>query len=533
MKRFLDYEMPVFIFLVTLLLFPVLISKYFVTLDGPCHLYNAYMLKNWINHEHIDFYSKFYSINHNPDPNWFSHIVLAGFMMILPALWAEKLLLVLYIVLFAFSFRKIITFFTPGNKWLSLIILPFIYHRTFQMGFYNYCFSLVFMLCTVAVFIYLLKQQKPVILAITCLCMFFITYMAHPIGYLVAIVICGGIWIFNYATCVLAGKSARQILYSGVALALSIAPSMVMLLIFLKRRSVHETVPGTETFSALIAHLFNMELITTISTDEVFWGKLTFMVCVVLVVAGIITKVRRGKIEAYDVFGLGAIGFFAFYFLSPSGIGGAGVLSVRIVAMPFILLMLWFGCIEWNKYVKWGVTFFFGLVTVILIVVRLPIHIASSQLVDEYTTAGKKVKPLSIVLPLNYSYTGIDKNGLPLNKRTWIFTHALNYIAIDKPLIMLDNYEANTGYFPFIWHPEKNPFSYICKQGSIEVIPPQPDIEPYEKQVGDTVNYVLISCLTREYAHHPYTIDVFNQLNKNYNKIYTSPTGRIMLYRHK
>ena len=41
---------------------------------------------------------------------------------------------------------------------------------------------------------------------------------------------------------------------------------------------------------------------------------------------------------------------------------------------------------------------------------------------------------------------------LPINlHENWMYQHLSNYLGADKPLILLDNYEAATGYFPVKW----------------------------------------------------------------------------------
>lgn len=42
------------------------------------------------------------------------------------------------------------------------------------------------------------------------------------------------------------------------------------------------------------------------------------------------------------------------------------------------------------------------------------------------------------MLPVNYSVN-------------WLHAHFSNYLGIEKPLVILENFQANDGYFPLVW----------------------------------------------------------------------------------
>jgi hypothetical protein len=57
---------------------------------------------------------------------------------------------------------------------------------------------------------------------------------------------------------------------------------------------------------------------------------------------------------------------------------------------------------------------------------------------------SKHIEPNSVVLPLNFS-------------GHWITGHFSNYLGIDKPMIILENYECSVGYFPVTWNDQEFP----------------------------------------------------------------------------
>ena len=69
---------------------PVWSGRFFVTGDGPCHVYNARILLDYFLGRHFGFYDPFYSLNTNFEPNWFGHLWLAFFQAFFAPETAEK-----------------------------------------------------------------------------------------------------------------------------------------------------------------------------------------------------------------------------------------------------------------------------------------------------------------------------------------------------------------------------------------------------------------------------------------------------------
>jgi len=177
--------------LLVLHLIPLFFGKYFLTQDGPSHLYNAFILKDMIlNHHSI--YAQYFDINKVPNPNWLVSVFYALAMMVLPAFLAEKIFLVLYVLLLPLSFRFLIRQINPGSGFMALLIFPLVYNITFFLGFFNFCFSLIFYFYAVG---YWLKYQGVFNLKrqITFLVLVTVTYFSHPVSF---VILCMTIGIF-------------------------------------------------------------------------------------------------------------------------------------------------------------------------------------------------------------------------------------------------------------------------------------------------------------------------------------------------
>jgi hypothetical protein len=122
-------------------LVPVWAFPFVPTQDGPSHLDNAQVLQRL--GTSAAGYEAYFEVRAEPIPNWTSHLLLAALLYVVPPLIAEKLLVSLYVLGFAGSFRYFLGAFGERTRPISWLGLLFVYNRCFWMGFYNYCLSLV------------------------------------------------------------------------------------------------------------------------------------------------------------------------------------------------------------------------------------------------------------------------------------------------------------------------------------------------------------------------------------------------------
>ncbi|MBC7864115.1 MAG: hypothetical protein IAF38_14155, partial [Bacteroidia bacterium] len=142
--KFLLTEKAAFYVVVFANVYMILSWKFFMTLDGPLHFYNANIIKHlWLG----DFpeASNRYKFNEIPVPNWAGHFILAFLQLIFKGEVAEKIFYSSLFFFFPVSFRYLIRSIRPDNTQLSFLIFPFIFSGIFYMGFFNLSIALIFM----------------------------------------------------------------------------------------------------------------------------------------------------------------------------------------------------------------------------------------------------------------------------------------------------------------------------------------------------------------------------------------------------
>ena len=122
-------------------LLPLWIFRYFPNQDGPSHIYNAYVLKEYHKHENYRLREVF-KLNLTLFPNWTSHALMALLMYVFPPLVCEKILLSLCIALLPLSLFYFLDAVDKGKILFGLLGFIYAYNYPLHMGFYNFALSM-------------------------------------------------------------------------------------------------------------------------------------------------------------------------------------------------------------------------------------------------------------------------------------------------------------------------------------------------------------------------------------------------------
>ncbi len=219
----------------------------------------------------------------------------------------------------------------------------------------------------------------------------------------------------------------------------------------------------------------------------------------------------------------------------PNTLAGGSILSIRFQCIPYILLLFWYSSLNWHNAFRWIILCVSTIIGIGFILVRQPFHRLASNMVVEYTSVRNHIEDRSTVLPLSFSHNGRLPSGKLVSDRIWLFMHAGDYIGTDKSLVLFGNYEANTGYFPFTWVWDRNPYRHLQIDGrGVEDQPPSADILLYsEKSWIGTIDYVITWCLDDFVREADATKHILSQLDKGYDNIFTSENGLAVLYKRK
>lgn len=469
-----------FVLLINLVL--LCLTRFYPSMDGPAHLYNSNLLfKLLTGNESL---SEYYSINSLPVPNYSSHFILAVFGSFLPGWLAEKMLLIIYVSGMALSFRYLVKVLNPQNNYLSLLIFPFIYSFLFHLGFYNFSISFILLFTTLG---YWLRNRDT-----GAFSNYFLLVVLFLLAYFSNVLIFGflgltiGFYIvyFSFIHFWQNKNIAEAIRFGSKKLAMLLIvslPGLILLFVFYTNVNFF---PSDQSYPAkeLIKWINDARpfIVYDYVGEEIVTEQL-FHILLILIVLSYIPKKNRDEsgrtfiINASSVIVIPLLLSLALLFITPSG-SGAGMMSDRYCLLVYIFGLIWIIA----RTVHFKINYYLTVIVLLLHFGLLLKHINGSirELDADAGTINQVenyIEENSVVLPVNLS-------------DSWLEPHFSNYMGADKPMVILENYEASVGWFPVKWNANL-PNTFLAGKNSVSGIqwPSNPDSKKTKQ-----IDYVLL-----------------------------------------
>lgn len=145
------------------------------------------------------------------------------------------------------------------------------------------------------------------------------------------------------------------------------------------------------------------------------------------------------------------------YFILPDSDGYAGFVSVRLELLFFTFVSLWIGLNKTPKILTVICVFIILVAHFMLVAYYSSIIKKLSITTNQCIETSKYIENGSIVLPLDYS-------------DDWLMLHFSNYLAIDRPIVVLENYESKCSYFPIRWNNSNPKSRQLLDENRCEVL---------------------------------------------------------------
>jgi hypothetical protein len=404
-------------------------------------------------------------LNPEPVPNWTSHFIISILKLVLPAFLAEKILMIFLLGGIPFAFRSLMHTIAPKNILYSYLIFPFTHSMFMFFGFFNFCIAIVFFL--IALNYWLLKEDSPwnfkKILILTSLVA--VTYFSHIVIFGVLLIIIAIRIVVRTAAAVICRSGDTKMIFRNFliqvyAITTSALVPLILFVYFFYTR------PGTRQISYIAREELLKYLVTVrplISFNTILEGKITivlFFLLVGLLVTGFtffVVRLIRSQISKTTIpipalngwwLLLSSAIILVLYFTLPDAYGTASYTNLRLGFIFFLLIILWISTFRTSPWI--------GIIAVIVglyVNIRLvdyyaPIVRDLGKMASSCNKAAEKITPNSLVLPIYV----MDN---------WFTGHFVDYIGVDKPVLLVYNYECITGYFPVIWNREAKPNYFL------------------------------------------------------------------------
>jgi hypothetical protein len=436
-------EKALFALLVCLYLLPLWAFRYVPTADGPSHLANAVIIKDYRDPGATTL-REYYVISTRPSPNLLYHLSLVGLTYVFPPLIAEKVLLSLYVVLFAAAFRYLVVAVSRKPGPAALLVFPFIFSFSFNLGFFGWAISLA--LAALGVGYYWRRRKQLNVKAVVAL---------NAIGIVAALALGEGLWQRARKMKEGAGRrAALGALWSRVVAAAYISPAAAVGLWYVATYPSEYPVTHS-SFPELVRNMLRLEwlisfnvwqraaaYVTATSIGVLVLSVVAYKVYVTLLCRSF--KVPGGWTAADAIWGV-VFGYAAFYFLCPwGGPAGGSYVSPRLALIPFLAVAVWLSTVPGRivRRTLFGLAPPLALFSLVGVVLG---YVGANRDLEEYNTGVPYVGEGATVLPVHYLYaTG-------KNNKAGYMCNAVSYYVLDNRGVNLLNYEADFDYFPVNW----------------------------------------------------------------------------------
>ncbi len=493
--------------------------KFYPSMDGPSHLYNSNLLLELIFNKTSELHN-YFVINNFPIANWMSMILLALFNYFLPAWLAEKIVLLIYLFGICLSFRYLIKQLNPKGIGLSFIIFPFVYNFLFHLGFYNYSLSFVFLFLAIGLWVkfhgkFNFKQYLVLFFLMSGL------YFSALLTFLFAGLCMGFITLalfLDQYTQNESGQKQMTSLFKHLLLLLIVSfPYLILTIWFLSSTHFYST-DHQYSVNELVKWLNDVRclIIYDYPGDEKLSQQILHIVIAFVAISLYLRFSKHGRptLLFTDVLLIPLTISLILYFMIPNG-NGAGMMSDRYCQMSFLLFIIW---VASQSLPPKTISVFILFITVFHFGLLLKHHNGVIRDLDRNASTiantAKYIDSQSIVLPINLS------SG-------WIEPHFSNYLGIDKPMIILENYEASIGWFPLQWSTSKMPDVKLGELSSINQINWPTNQESNQvRQIDYVFLYGELSNI-----EDPEWIGLKKYLDENYISSYTSDDHYVQLFK--
>ncbi len=456
--------------LIGLHLLPIWANTWFVTLDGPCHLYNAHILLDLLRGDPT--MGAFFRINAFPEPYWSGQLFMAGLFTVLPAAGVEKIVFSVIVLGTGWAFQRICRTLDPERgPWAALLVAPFLLHYAVLLGFINFSFSLPLLLCCVDHTLHRGAGRRAWAVGIG---LFTLLYFTHLSTFLLAVAACTlliGLELITHWA-----QRWTTMKRRAVPLTIAITPGLLLTGWYI---STHGTI------DARTAHLPLTDLLAYLPQGRA-WNALgvpgeraaTTWMAVPMLALGLVALYRALAQRTDRSLFLACMtgGLFTAYLVLPDVVAGGSSASPRLLLFLMLFLALLIVAARVPACLLAG-----ALLLVLgadMVHLRQQFHAVRSLSgeVSMLMEVASAVPQSAVVHPLRY-----DDN--------WMHSNINNYVGVVRDAVMLDNFVATAPFAPVQWRAEMDPATVLGDRNISDA--PCLSLNTYGARTGQAVDLVL------------------------------------------
>lgn len=500
--------------------------RYLATEDGPSNIASAHIIASYPGpyrpYFHLDFFPKF-------DMLW--QLALSIAVRVIPALVAERLLLVLLVIGLPLAGWYAARGVRDDAGPVAFLLLPLSIGWFQHAGYHSFCLGLVLFLVTIGW--WLRHRDGGLGSGVVLAAILIITYLAHITAVAMAMAMMAVLVIWEAATGDRRGW-ARRSASLGAAV-----PVAVLIGLYIVRQPT-ETGTDRLAFTTLAKSLVTLR--PALASMDRREAALSLLVGLTLIGLALTTLWRLAPRRLRDPshgWLVATIAVVAVYFVVPDRIGTGTQINARVSLFVVMAAVLWLAGFKHSKRVT---AIFVGLSLVAaagLTVLHVPKYVAFDRDLREFASVGGQIPRGATVVPVYLVPPGETHPGLAASRWTRPVIQASGYLVAEHDIVDLSQFNGAFSYFITQFRPEVDPFRFIGRgRNWLGDSPPEVDLLGYETATGGRgrIDYVIVwgdaqasVAVTSSAAYR----SLHDQLARGFELVYTSARGHLQLYRHR
>jgi hypothetical protein len=200
------------------------------------------------------------------------------------------------------------------------------------------------------------------------------------------------------------------------------------------------------------------------------------------------------------------------FFIIPNG-ASAGMMSDRLCLFFFFLLITWLAIQSLPKWIYFLITIATLGVTSLIMINHYPTYKDLATYPNEVYKAARNIRKESVVYRISWT-------------DNWLLGHITDYLGVEKPVILIGNYEADLKWFPLVYKDKNLPKLIFDDQQFVKGISWGSNSDSSRVRKIDYI-FIFGNILKLD---EPKFQGLKNGLMKNYSLVYSSTNHAYLLY---
>jgi hypothetical protein len=489
-----------FVFVVSLSLLLPFAFPVFPSQDGPSHIGTSAILNRLLLLRDPLFAAFFIALP--PSTNSLIHYIGMPLVLLFRARLAEEIIVSGLIAGGALAIWSCARAEKAPNAWICAFAGPAAYGKALFAGNYNFILGFIFYFLILRATIMAAGRfdiRRGGWLAVLLL----LAALSHPVGAVFAMAGCGVLHVWNAWLAAGATAGARRsaaIAQRMLVPALAAVPALLLLGFYLASHwdAAAEQGAGVRygvQLSVRLKRLVGLGQLYTVDNWQIIVcgaGALCLIVLFGLTLRERLRAFRaNGVHELADGLLLVAMTMLVLYLAIPDGGAGAGYIAARLDLVPWLVVLIWLGTRDLGPIARAAAIMLVGpvglalLVTNALAIAKVQPELALLRQAEALLAPGSTVLEISARGKPIYRFPG---QGYLQNDP---FEHMQHYVAADRGIVMLNNWNAHFPGFPIHFRYDADPYRFFAPADLFDM-----DLAAYETETGHAIDAILVLAAT-------------------------------------